>query len=29
VREAAEQLYEELLAAGVEVLLDDRNVRPG
>jgi prolyl-tRNA synthetase len=29
VREAAEQLYEELTAAGVEVLLDDRNVRPG
>jgi prolyl-tRNA synthetase len=29
VREAAEQLYGELLAAGVEVLLDDRNVRPG
>jgi prolyl-tRNA synthetase len=29
VRDAAEQLYAELLAAGVEVLLDDRNVRPG
>ena len=29
VREAAEKLYAELLAAGVEVLLDDRNVRPG
>jgi prolyl-tRNA synthetase len=29
VREAAEKLYEGLLAAGVEVLLDDRNVRPG
>ena len=29
VREAAEQLYAELSAAGVEVLLDDRNVRPG
>ena len=29
VREAAESLYEELQAAGVEVLLDDRNVRPG
>jgi prolyl-tRNA synthetase len=29
VREAAEKLYEELLAQGVEVLLDDRNVRPG
>jgi prolyl-tRNA synthetase len=29
VREAAEQLYAELLGAGVDVLLDDRNVRPG
>jgi len=29
VREATEALYEELLAAGVEVLLDDRPVRPG
>ncbi len=29
VREAAELLYAELLAAGVDVLLDDRNVRPG
>jgi prolyl-tRNA synthetase len=29
VKEAAEQLYRDLLAAGVEVLLDDRNVRPG
>ena len=29
VREAAEQLYGELDEAGVEVLLDDRNVRPG
>jgi len=29
VREAAEALYEELSAAGVEVLLDDREVRPG
>lgn len=29
VREAAEALYQELRAAGVEVLLDDRNVRPG
>ena len=29
VREAAEHLYEDLLAAGIEVLLDDRNVRPG
>jgi prolyl-tRNA synthetase len=29
VREAAEALYQGLLDAGVEVLLDDRNVRPG
>jgi len=29
VREAAEKLYEDLKAAGVEVLLDDRNIRPG
>jgi prolyl-tRNA synthetase len=29
VREAAERLYIDLQAAGVEVLLDDRNVRPG
>jgi len=29
VRELAESLYEELLAAGVEVLLDDRDLRPG
>ncbi len=29
VREAAEALYRELLAAGVEVLLDDRDARPG
>jgi prolyl-tRNA synthetase len=29
VREAAEQLYAELVGAGVEVLLDDRNIRPG
>ncbi len=29
VREAAEALYEELLEAGFEVLLDDRPVRPG
>jgi len=29
VREAAEQLYQELLDAGVEVLLDDRDLRPG
>jgi len=29
VREAAEKLYTELLAAGVEVLLHDRDLRPG
>ena len=29
VREATEALYEEMLAAGFEVLLDDRPVRPG
>ena len=29
VREAAERLYKELCSAGIEVLLDDRNVRPG
>jgi len=29
VKEAAEQLYTDLQAAGVEVILDDRNVRPG
>ena len=29
VREAAEALYAELRAAGLEVLLDDREVRPG
>ncbi len=29
VREAADALYEELRAAGLEVLLDDREVRPG
>jgi len=29
VREAAEELYAELLAAGVDVLLDDRDIRPG
>ena len=28
-KEAAEKLYQELLDAGVEVILDDRNVRPG
>jgi prolyl-tRNA synthetase len=29
LREAAEALYDELLAAGFDVLLDDRGVRPG
>ncbi len=29
VREAAEALYEQLTQAGVEVLLDDRKIRPG
>jgi len=29
VKQAAEQLYAELLAAGVDVILDDRNERPG
>jgi prolyl-tRNA synthetase len=29
VREATETLYEELLAAGLDVLLDDREARPG
>jgi prolyl-tRNA synthetase len=29
VREAVEPLYDELRAAGLEVLLDDRDVRPG
>jgi prolyl-tRNA synthetase len=29
VREAAEQLHDQLTAAGVEVLLDDRDERPG
>ncbi len=29
VREAAEKLYAELLAAGIDVLLDDRDERPG
>ncbi len=29
VREASERLYQDLLAAGIEVLLDDRDVRPG
>ncbi len=29
VRSFAEQIYKELLAAGVDVLYDDRNLRPG
>jgi len=29
VREAAEKLYAELLEAGVEVIYDDRDLRPG
>ena len=29
VREAAEQLYASMIAAGIDVLLDDRDVRPG
>ena len=29
VREAVERIYADLLAAGIEVLLDDRDVRPG
>jgi len=29
VREAADGLYDELVAAGVDVLLDDREERPG
>ena len=29
IKEAAEKLYEELLALGVEVLFDDRKERPG
>jgi prolyl-tRNA synthetase len=29
VRETAEALYQELLAAGIDALLDDREVRPG
>ena len=29
VKEAAEQLYQKLLEAGIEVLYDDRRVRPG
>ncbi|MDD5611947.1 MAG: His/Gly/Thr/Pro-type tRNA ligase C-terminal domain-containing protein, partial [Gallionella sp.] len=29
VREAAEQLYRELKAAGIDILLDDRDERPG
>jgi prolyl-tRNA synthetase len=29
VREQADKLYEELLAAGIDVILDDRGERPG
>ena len=29
VKAAAEQLYQDLLAAGVDVILDDRGERPG
>jgi len=29
LRDAVEKLYAELLAAGIEVLLDDRSIRPG
>lgn len=29
VRDAAEKLYEEMLTAGIDVLLDDRDARPG
>ncbi len=29
VREAVEKLYSDLIAAGIDVLLDDRDVRPG
>ena len=29
VREAADKLYDELAAAGIDVLLDDRDERPG
>ncbi len=29
VREAADRLYDEMTAAGIDVLLDDRNERPG
>jgi prolyl-tRNA synthetase len=29
VREAVDDLYERLTAVGIEVLLDDRDVRPG
>ncbi len=29
MREAAEKLYAELLAAGIDVLMDDRDERPG
>jgi prolyl-tRNA synthetase len=29
VREVADKLYAELIASGIDVLLDDRNERPG
>jgi prolyl-tRNA synthetase len=29
VRQAADQLYEQLIAAGIDVVLDDRDARPG
>jgi len=29
VRDATDQLYQELTAAGIDVLLDDRDARPG
>lgn len=29
IKEAAEKLYSSLIAAGIDVLLDDRDVRPG
>ena len=29
MKDAADRLYDELMAAGVEVLLDDRDERPG
>ena len=29
VRDAADRLYEEFMAAGIDVVLDDRDARPG